>query len=852
MSPWRDLFEIWLISLFNKASSRDFPQKFFSTKFDKGRGQNMNKIVKSPESYKECAIYQRFVSIANAELQSKVDILITELTPLLNKISNEAFKNYTLHDVNHSQKVIYLSGEIIDIKTLHSLTSLELAIIIMSAYLHDAGMYISYSEKESILKNKDFIKFIDNWPNLSKRIMAVKNKLEDNKDSSLVAKYNFQLYQLYEVALSEYIRTQHATLERYQAIIDTIKMSASRNDLFEFDKVSFEEILIEICISHNMSPEVLMDYAGGIDNERFPRELTICGEKVNAQFCASLLRISDVLDFDRERTPAILYDNLGVSYGFAHSEVSILEWNKHMAINTITIDESEIIISAMCHNPIIEKAIKDFSKVIEHEIIMTKKILTRNIARISEHYYLNIPDRVQPQIRSIGYVYRDMGFRLNQSAILEILIGEKLYNKNAICVRELIQNSIDACKARMLTSNEPFYPLIELTTETDADGDEWLVITDNGIGMDEHVLDNYFFTIGNSYYNSSSFYSSIKSVSNKKNMIARFGIGIISVFLIGTQIKVTTKNNYSIRNDAACRSLRVNSEGLAFIQESVGGVQGTSLAVKLKPYSKDINGFNRLWIEIKNILDLYLIRPAYSIKVKLPNYNKTINNNEFYMLKKEVISDLIKRNIFPVSININDNILRGKIIIFCRRKPNGSISLNFAKRELQEKELPLLLSEYEGNRITVNGFRMFKANRAFRIFGTAKLLSVFDIDINDSSKIEYDISRDKLTYRSLSFVRDHLRKVLDFSLESDSFESYGISGAELLVALHGAESDNAPFVDPELLEKVLCRLPARPWPKMIHKTIAEELNISNTEVSKIIAYILNNNLSFENPSRRNP
>src|SRR5579859_4383333 len=104
--------------------------------------------------------------------------------------------------------------------------------------------------------------------------------------------------------------------------------------------------LIDICVSHNLPANVLAEASGPYD-ERYPRDVLVGGDRLNAQFCAVVLRLTDVLDFDRERTPKILFESLGMTQRTVPGAgVSLKEWQKHMAVHTLSIDPDEIVVAA--------------------------------------------------------------------------------------------------------------------------------------------------------------------------------------------------------------------------------------------------------------------------------------------------------------------------------------------------------------------------------------------------------------------------------------------------------------------------------------------------------------------------
>lgn len=75
-------------------------------------------------------------------------------------------------------------------------------------------------------------------------------------------------------------------------------------------------------------------------------------------FCALLLRLADLLDFDDTRAPKILYGYV------ANNEKSRAEWDKHQASSGFrypnTPSTKELPYKARSKNPIIEHAVRNF------------------------------------------------------------------------------------------------------------------------------------------------------------------------------------------------------------------------------------------------------------------------------------------------------------------------------------------------------------------------------------------------------------------------------------------------------------------------------------------------------------
>lgn len=124
-------------------------------------------------------------------------------------------------------------------------------------------------------------------------------------------------------------------------------------------------------------------------------------------------------------------------------------------------------------------------------------------------------------------------------------MGTKLYNNSKVAIRELMQNSLDACllMQRICNSrgkNSSYDPKISIRY-FDSDGVTKLEIEDNGIGMNQEIIDNYYTNIGNSYYKSEEFYNLLASNNIEFSPISKFGIGILSCFMVADEMEVKTK-----------------------------------------------------------------------------------------------------------------------------------------------------------------------------------------------------------------------------------------------------------------------------------------------------------------------
>ena len=171
----------------------------------------------------------------------------------------------------------------------------------------------------------------------------------------------------------------------------------------------------------------------------------------------------------------------------------------------------------------------------------------------------------------------ELRFHLASHEIVELLVGNKIYdNPSWVVVRELLQNAVDACRLRRAL--EPGHaPHITLEYVPAGAGPALLRVTDNGIGMSEDVLRRYFLRVGRSYYSSDDF----KARYGEQNFspIARFGVGVLSCFLVAGTVTVTTHHA-----DAAPISLQIEGLHSLVVARDPGVVPvGTGLVLELLP-----------------------------------------------------------------------------------------------------------------------------------------------------------------------------------------------------------------------------------------------------------------------------
>jgi molecular chaperone HtpG len=489
---------------------------------------------------------------------------------------------YTLHDEQHINNVLDLMARLIPEDVRARLQPLEIACLILSAALHDIGMAPTAEEVTALRAHTPPPGYEETWRNYR----ALKESHSDlvNKQNELRAQGKHgQAEDLEGYFLSEFIRTTHA--ERSKDFL--FKRYGDRLQYGYFD---FAARLSDVCLSHNEPVEKLAALPCW-ELVRAP------GEYCNWRFLAVMLRLADILDFDPKRTPRLLFDQLGV-----RSPISISEWRKHSAISGWDIRPGRIAFGAQCPDPVIEKCIRDFINMIDAEIDGARVTLLQMHdpaapERLVDRYNICLPPNVD--VRNVGpksgpdgplYDYVDLAFTLDQSRIISLLMGVRLYSEKELFIRELLQNAVDACRHRAAIHQQRpelglYHPEVCVRLD-ERDGREFLEIEDNGMGMNDYIVRNYFARIGRSYYTSPDFEQNRSLLGLRFKPVSQFGIGVLSSFMVGDLLHVESK-----RFDQGSRPLSVEicGEGALFwFRKGIREVPGTKIGVRLSTRFSDL------------------------------------------------------------------------------------------------------------------------------------------------------------------------------------------------------------------------------------------------------------------------
>jgi hypothetical protein len=333
-----------------------------------------------------------------------------------------------------------------------------------------------------------------------------------------------------------------------------------------FDGDSFLAQAVDLCVSHNESADVLAARdSADAGRERFTRELPVGRSTADLLLVAASLRLCDILDFDRERTPRILFHYLLHGRQGPPVDRSELEWAKHLAVADWVLEPSTVRYRVRSHSPIVHHAVVTFCAEIEDEITRTRAALSA----VGADWPLVLAERVVADVHAEGYRYLPYGFQLDDQSIYDLMMGRALYSTPLVAIRELLQNAVDACRLRdaHTSMNQPevvprttgrisvhYSPAIEPEPAI-------LTVSDSGTGMDQLAIENWLLRVGRSYYRSTEF-ARLRAEFRQSNVdfapVSEFGIGFMACFLLADQVEIRTAMWKPLRGDTRVRHLRID------------------------------------------------------------------------------------------------------------------------------------------------------------------------------------------------------------------------------------------------------------------------------------------------------
>ena len=315
---------------------------------------------------------------------------------------------------------------------------------------------------------------------------------------------------------------------------------------------------------------------------------TAVGESVDAGYIACVLRVIDYAHINRERA-----SNLARALRSEIGSDSVVHWDAQSHI-TGPIRENDYLVYA-CTSPIDDVdawwLFYDLASGLDAEIRSVREYLGGRAVSADRFSLQGVKGSEVPEAFTkfvpLGGRTAPIDIRIqphSMERVVELLGGKQLYGPDQLApIRELIQNARDAIELRNAfeQANDRDLTSGQITVALDeVEGHTRLTVRDNGVGMSRGVVTRHLIGIGSDFWHSAEFYRDFgKAIETGFRPIGRFGIGFLSVFMLGDRIEVNTESAGSPRITLRLRGLGRRGE---LSESAPTGNIGTEVCITLR------------------------------------------------------------------------------------------------------------------------------------------------------------------------------------------------------------------------------------------------------------------------------
>lgn len=511
---------------------------------------------------------------------------ISEMLSLIGR--DEIFDQYTRHDISHVNMMLASLDYLIPKGTTERMTGADWLLIVLSIYFHDLGMLVTKKEYSERDKSKEYRDFQDNYLQDINNRESLKSLSDDDRQHFLYQEY---VRCHHGDRIAKWILQEESSYVYYDENVTSVI-----NGLVKDMRPLFRNDLAILCESH------LLDDIDNLDKYKVGQSYGVSpDERGNVLYAALVLRTADLLHITSDRTPTVQFRIIAPT-----NPKSQIEWCKQNAVSSVSPkiaedpegnrDESlpmdTLEVNAFFENEDGFFSLIEYLKYVRLQLRENHRINEIAKKKYASKYDYPWKDVDDSTIQTKNFERRQLAFSIDQNKVLSLLVGETLYNNTSVTLRELSQNAIDAVKVKQYEiqtgkGNETYTPTIDVYWYEET---RELLVCDNGTGMNMEIIENHLLKVGSSRYQDPSFQKKHPGY----NSISRFGIGLLTCFLIADDIDILT--NMDEREMPLLLKIR-NVHGKYLLKhgcEKDSNLKlpyrtGTSLKLKVRPNIRDFN-----------------------------------------------------------------------------------------------------------------------------------------------------------------------------------------------------------------------------------------------------------------------
>lgn len=445
---------------------------------------------------------------------------------LLKQIKGE-LPSLTLHDITHVDALWHIASEIAGPD--YPLNPAEALVLGGAFLLHDAAHC-----RAAFPGGLEELRCTTEWRDAAAQRQYGQGQLVEGSEA-------------FQIVLFDTLRVLHPKQARRLAFACWSDQPGETSlHLFPHDELreAYGYAIGEIAQSHWLHPHELESFARRI--VAAPAYLAPANWTVNMLKVAVLLRVADAAHIDAKRAPRLLLA-MNQPQGISREH-----WLFQTRLHQPHCDHErrELLFTGSPFPSGEQDAwwlAYDAACLVDQELTAADHLLRDhqlNRLAASEVAGIRTPEVFSHHVPTEGWHPVNASLRINDiKSVVERFGGEKLYgNKPYLALRELLQNARDAVFAcRAIGGLEDNCGSIEVELE-ERDGEDWLHVTDTGIGMSRYVLTQVLLDFGRSLWRDPSLRSEWPGLAASGfDAVGRFGIGFFAVFMLGDHVKVITR-----------------------------------------------------------------------------------------------------------------------------------------------------------------------------------------------------------------------------------------------------------------------------------------------------------------------
>lgn len=466
------------------------------------------------------------LTTAYTEFRKRVALLLTQIQRELPAL--------TLHDITHVDALWRVASEIAGPE--FRLNPAEAFVLGGAFLLHDAA-HCRAAFPGGIAELRQTIEWRDA---AAQRELSAEQLVEGSAD--------------FQMVLFDTLRVLHPQQARKLPFTKWNDGTGNLLHLFPHDELreAYGHIIGEIAESHWYNPHELEAFAE--KTVTAPVCLAPATWTVNPLKIAVLLRVADAAHIDAMRAPRLL---LAMN---RPSGISQEHWRFQARLHQPHCDtgRGELVFSGSPF-PASEQAAwwlaYDAACLANKELSAADHLLRdHRLDQLAAREVAGVrsPESFARKVPAEGWHPVDASLRISDiQSVVERFGGAKLYGDEPhLALRELLQNARDAVIAsRALGALEETEGAITVRLE-ERNGEDWLHVTDTGIGMSRYVLVHVLLDFGRSLWKDAALRREWPGLAATGfDAVGRFGIGFFSIFMLGKHVKITTRRQSASRDD---------------------------------------------------------------------------------------------------------------------------------------------------------------------------------------------------------------------------------------------------------------------------------------------------------------